>query len=67
MLIIITENPSITIDKLSKDIGCSIRTIKNVLKVLETNKKIKESMANVMAVGKFINNDLKKETTPFSL
>ena len=37
----IKENPNITIKDLSKEIGVSIRTIKNILKVMKDNNKIK--------------------------
>lgn len=41
ILTIINENPNITTEQLSKEIGFSVRTIKNVLKVLTRNKQIK--------------------------
>lgn len=41
ILSIIKENPCITTEQLSKEIGFSVRTIKSVLKVLENNKQIK--------------------------
>jgi fido (protein-threonine AMPylation protein) len=41
ILAIINENPNITTEQLSKEIGFSVRTIKNVLKVLTRNKQIK--------------------------
>ncbi len=37
----IKENPNITTKELSKEIGVSIRTIKNILKVMKDNNKIK--------------------------
>lgn len=41
IMAIIKENPSITTEQLSNEIGCSLRTIKNVLKALENDKQIK--------------------------
>jgi len=41
ILEIIKNNPSITTEQLSKEIGVSLRTIKNILKVLENNNQIK--------------------------
>lgn len=37
----IKENPNITTKELSKEIGISIRTIKNILKIMKDNNKIK--------------------------
>lgn len=37
----IKNNPKITIEKLAKEIGVSVRTIKSVLKVMENNQQIK--------------------------
>ena len=37
----IKENPNITTKELSKEIGVSIRTIKNILKLMKDNNKIK--------------------------
>jgi len=36
----IKDNPHITTEQLSKEIGVSLRTIKNILKVMENNKQI---------------------------
>lgn len=38
---VIKENPYITTDQLSKEIGVSLRTIKNIIKAMEINKQIK--------------------------
>lgn len=38
---IVKDNPKITIEKLAKEIGVSVRTIKSVLKVMENNQQIK--------------------------
>ena len=43
ILKILKENPSITTEQLSKEMGFSVRTIKSVLKVLENNKQIKRA------------------------
>lgn len=37
----VKNNPKITIEKLAKEIGVSVRTIKSVLKVMENNQQIK--------------------------
>jgi len=36
----IKDNPHITTEQLSKEVGVSLRTIKNILKVMENNKQI---------------------------
>jgi len=36
----IKDNPKITTEQLSKEVGVSLRTIKSILKVMENNKKI---------------------------